>query len=199
MSVDEGNRVFEGSLRTGDVESKKLNPYSNGIGLSICKQLCENLEGEISCKTALGVGSVFTFSMRACYMAGQDEDSENRSDGEEERANILTDDIVIQCDNLSDFDGDAYNRDLEQIRVSTNRSTISFQGVNFDLKVSRTTPIEILDKARSEMFAPLIRHLKLLEQNGCLNEDVMTGRVLYADDQFVNQASVKRQFQEYKI
>ena len=70
MSVDEGNRVFEGSLRTGDVESKKLNPYSNGIGLSICKQLCENLEGEISCKTALGVGSVFTFSMRACYMAG---------------------------------------------------------------------------------------------------------------------------------
>ena len=37
MSQDEANRVFEGSLKTGNVESKKLNPYSNGIGLSICK------------------------------------------------------------------------------------------------------------------------------------------------------------------
>ena len=49
MSQDEANRVFEGSLKTGNDESKKLNPYSNGIGLSICKQLCESLDGEISC------------------------------------------------------------------------------------------------------------------------------------------------------
>ena len=49
MSQDEANRVFEGSLKTGNDESKKLNPYSNGIGLSICKQLCESLGGEISC------------------------------------------------------------------------------------------------------------------------------------------------------
>ena len=58
-------------------------------------------------------------------MAGQDEDSELRSDGEEERANILQeDDIVIQGDSRSDFDGE--NRDLEKIKQNTDRSTISF-------------------------------------------------------------------------
>lgn len=199
MSPEEGNRVFEGSLKTGNAESKKLNPYSNGIGLSICKQICESLEGEISCKTTLGAGSVFTFTMRACYMAGFDEDGESRSDGFDERANIQMDDIVVHGEDFSNFEGNTCNLASQQIRENSNRSAVSFQGVNFDLKVSRTTPIEILDKEKSATFAPLIHHLKLLEQSGCLNQDVMPGRVLYADDQFVNQASVKRQFFEHKI
>ena len=37
MSQEEVERVFDGSLKTSNTESKKLNPYSNGIGLSICK------------------------------------------------------------------------------------------------------------------------------------------------------------------
>ena len=102
------------------------------------------------------------------------------------------DDIVVQGEDFSNYEGNAYNRASQQIRENSNRSVVSFQGVNFDLKVSRTTPIETLDKEKSATFAPLIDHLKLLEQSGCLKQDVMPGRVLYADDQFVNQASVKR-------
>ena len=49
------------------------------------------------------------------------------------------------------------------------------------------------------MFAPLIDHLRFLEKNGRLDENEMPGHVLYADDQFVNQASVKRQFYELSI
>lgn len=41
-----------------------LNHYSNGIGLSFCKQVCQSLEGDISATSILGVGSIFSFTMK---------------------------------------------------------------------------------------------------------------------------------------
>ena len=126
MSPEEANRVFEGSLKTGNAESRKLNPYSNGIGLSICKQICESLEGEISCKTRLGVGSVFTFTMRACYMAGYDEDEESSLETLNEQPNISTYDLLVQGEDFSNTEGDAVNRDSKPIRENGYSSKVSF-------------------------------------------------------------------------
>ena len=36
---------------------------SNGFGLSVCKQICNHLGGEITAKSELGEGTTFTFSM----------------------------------------------------------------------------------------------------------------------------------------
>ena len=54
MSDDEASNVFEGFLVTRNHESKSLNPYGNGIGLSFCKQVCQSLDGDISVKSVLG-------------------------------------------------------------------------------------------------------------------------------------------------
>ena len=40
MTKDEANHVFTTSFKTKNPESKSLNPYGNGIGLSFCKQIC---------------------------------------------------------------------------------------------------------------------------------------------------------------
>lgn len=42
-----------------------MNAHGNGVGLSICKNLCEGLEGSIKVDSELGFGSTFTFTMRA--------------------------------------------------------------------------------------------------------------------------------------
>lgn len=38
-----------------------LNPNGVGLGLSICKKICKNLDGDIFCNSQLGTGSKFTF------------------------------------------------------------------------------------------------------------------------------------------
>lgn len=38
-----------------------LNPNGVGLGLSICKKICRNLDGDIFCTSQVGVGSKFTF------------------------------------------------------------------------------------------------------------------------------------------
>lgn len=63
MSDEEAEHVFDQFFRTKSRESKNLNPYSNGIGLSISKQICQGLDGDINVTTQLGQGSVFTFTM----------------------------------------------------------------------------------------------------------------------------------------
>ena len=41
-----------------------MNPYGNGIGLSICKRICDNLNGNISVKSIPNKGSSFVFAMQ---------------------------------------------------------------------------------------------------------------------------------------
>ena len=47
---------FQKSLSRGSI-------LGNGVGLSICKQICEQLGGSISVKSEVNVGSTFTFTM----------------------------------------------------------------------------------------------------------------------------------------
>jgi len=41
-----------------------MNPYGNGIGLSICKQICEGLGGTIKAKSQRSGGCTFKFTMK---------------------------------------------------------------------------------------------------------------------------------------
>ena len=36
----------------------------NGVGLSICKQICEQMDGSFYVKSELGIGSTFSFAMK---------------------------------------------------------------------------------------------------------------------------------------
>ena len=64
MSQEEASRIFDGNFATKNQDSRALNPYSNGIGLSLCKQLCQSLDGNISVKSEIGKGSIFSFTMK---------------------------------------------------------------------------------------------------------------------------------------
>ena len=40
MSEYDQTRVFQNFYRTRNIESISMNPYGNGIGLSLCKKIC---------------------------------------------------------------------------------------------------------------------------------------------------------------
>ena len=63
ISEEDQKRLFEPFSKTSNAKSRSMNVYGNGVGLSICKQICEGLEGSIKVDSQLGFGSKFTFSM----------------------------------------------------------------------------------------------------------------------------------------
>ena len=65
MDQQQLEKVFDGKLdNTRNIESKRLNPYGNGIGLALCKEICQSLDGTISASSEFGIGSTFTFTMK---------------------------------------------------------------------------------------------------------------------------------------
>ena len=64
MSPDKAATIFE------PFGLQNINVRGNGVGLSICKKLCEQLEGEIAVESKQDVGSKFTFRMKAYQARG---------------------------------------------------------------------------------------------------------------------------------
>ena len=99
--------------------------------------------------------------MRSFKEYGEDgSDSEEASNGEEVRAIVLQEEIIPAFEKIEDFEEDDLIQDFEQKGTIQSDQAIVFQGAVFDFKVSRTTPIEAMDKDKSAMFGPLIDHLK---------------------------------------
>ena len=48
------------------------NIRGNGVGLSICKKICEQMDGKIIVKSKKNEGSTFTFTMKA-YLAKEEQ------------------------------------------------------------------------------------------------------------------------------
>ena len=65
MSEYDQNRVFENFYKTRNTQSRSMNPYGNGFGLSLCKKICQSLDGDISVTSLPGHGSEFIFTMKA--------------------------------------------------------------------------------------------------------------------------------------
>lgn len=64
MTEEEAKLVFEGFTGSLNNESRMMNPYGNGIGLAFCKQVCQSFDGDIQVSSLLGLGSMFTFTMK---------------------------------------------------------------------------------------------------------------------------------------
>jgi len=64
MSWTEQSNVFEPFSKSDNVVSRNLNKHGNGVGLSICKKICESLGGNISVISEIGHGSTFSFTMK---------------------------------------------------------------------------------------------------------------------------------------
>ena len=63
MSKEAVAKAFDPFNRV-DTGSRK-HATSNGVGLSICKSICEQLGGHIEVVSTLGAGSTFNFSVKA--------------------------------------------------------------------------------------------------------------------------------------
>ena len=64
MSQEEVVKVFEPFQRAKESSSLNKAVYSNSYGLSICKNICKQLEGDITVNSHVGWGSAFTFTMK---------------------------------------------------------------------------------------------------------------------------------------
>ena len=71
MSEDEAERVFEPFYRS--LNHYALNPTGVGVGLSICKQICQRLGGDIQVMTEPNIGSKFVFTMEVFNDSSKDE------------------------------------------------------------------------------------------------------------------------------
>ena len=143
MSEDEVRNVFNGKLDTRNIESRRLNPYGNGIGLSFCKEICRILEGDIKVKSVLSAGSQFTFTMRVMPAYTSQSGTESYPDSGATGSQIQPTgprgfDAAIK------YDDTLVEDDLNPLHSQRQIRVIQFQGVNFDPNASSTTPIEVL-------------------------------------------------------
>ena len=65
MEQNESENVFKLFWCSKNLASQTLNSNGNGIGLFICKQICQRLGGNIKVSSDVGVGTMFTFTMNA--------------------------------------------------------------------------------------------------------------------------------------
>ena len=75
MSEEEVKHVFDPFWQSDSALSRSLNPLGNGLGLSICKQICQSLDGDIHVRSKPDYGSQFTFTMKVfkSYTANREE------------------------------------------------------------------------------------------------------------------------------
>ena len=94
MSAGELEQIFEPFVKVDSIESKNLNKDGNGVGLSVCKQICESMNGGIKVFSEPGYGSRFIFRMKVFKISSSpDEGNQNlRSDIEERKSR---NDIVL--------------------------------------------------------------------------------------------------------
>ena len=197
MSDEDLARVFVGPILNVNSQIESLNPYGNGIGLAFCKQVCQSVDGDISVESILGMGSRFTFTMGMKKVEDYSHKYEQRDDTDEQQEG----DIIFKGSpegyNAS-FDELMYS-DFAQLLPSQENQVISFQSANFVYKVSRTTPVEMVRGDDLPHFDNLVSFLKTLQANNLLEKASSGSKVVYADDQFVNQHTVMKNFEELKI
>ena len=64
IAKEDITKIFTPFYRAKDKDSQELNKKGNGIGLSICQQICRALHGQIDVSSIKGYGACFSFSMQ---------------------------------------------------------------------------------------------------------------------------------------
>jgi len=57
--------LFTPFFRSKEEQSREKNPNGNGLGLSICYKIAKSLNGDLTCNSTVGLGTIFTFSFMA--------------------------------------------------------------------------------------------------------------------------------------
>ena len=95
-----------------------LNPYSNGIGLYISKQICKNLDGIITVKSAPNKGSSFVFIMKVFKVTNLNVDDRLSSIIEEEKIDVENEGEEESSEDESHFHDLAFLIEQNQIVAS---------------------------------------------------------------------------------
>ena len=64
MKSCEMSDIFTRFKRSNNRNSRNRNRHGNGVGLSICKHICQQLGGDITVDSVANIGSVFKFQMK---------------------------------------------------------------------------------------------------------------------------------------
>ena len=116
LSEQEVRDVFNTSFKTRNAESKSLNPYGNGIGLSFCKKICQSLDGDISCSSKLGQGSDFIFTMKAIGCEAFQQGADINSSYPDSPNNNQEEPAVAQLSLFDESNDDLLDEDLEPLQ-----------------------------------------------------------------------------------
>ena len=65
ISHEDLPHIFTPFFRSNEEKSRLMNQRGHGLGLYICKKICESFDGEFNVESELGYGSKFTASIRA--------------------------------------------------------------------------------------------------------------------------------------
>lgn len=65
ISEEDALKLFTPFFKSNSKLSKERNPRGNGLGLSICYNIAKSFQGDLTCVSELGCGSVFKFSFKA--------------------------------------------------------------------------------------------------------------------------------------
>lgn len=66
-----------------------LNPNGVGLGLSICKKICNILNGDITLVSKIGVGTKFTFNVSADLVTVKERQVEAKSSGLKSNSGLI--------------------------------------------------------------------------------------------------------------
>ncbi len=65
INAEDLKNLFKAYFKTNDSKSKSLNTKSNGLGLSICQKIAENMGGKILVESKQDEGTEFTLQFVA--------------------------------------------------------------------------------------------------------------------------------------
>ena len=65
MAREETANLFNPFFKSHSQQSREKNPNGNGLGLSICYKIAKSLNGDLTCVSKVGLGTVFRFSFMA--------------------------------------------------------------------------------------------------------------------------------------
>jgi signal transduction histidine kinase len=71
ISEEEQEQIFTPYFKSTNKTSLAKNGYGNGIGLSICQRIMSRLNGSITVKSQIDVGSTFTVRLRTSISENQ--------------------------------------------------------------------------------------------------------------------------------
>lgn len=65
MAAEDTANLFTPFFKSKSQQSREKNPNGNGLGLSICYKIAKSLNGDITCFSTVGQGTIFKFNFMA--------------------------------------------------------------------------------------------------------------------------------------